>query len=225
MWAKRMQAERWLGAQPGDLVWCTRGDGLGEVDLERPARPVERGARDRPARGRLRPRGALPADRRARRDRPLPGADRVPADGEARRARPLRPVGGAPRRLGRRAAEPGGDQCLRGRVRHDDPRRLRPDGEHAARRQRAGRRDPAGLDGPAVARARRRRDRRGRMRAARRRRGGHRARADGRRACSAGTTTRPRRRPPCSAASGTSRATARRATRTATSGSRAGRTT
>jgi len=26
-WAKRMQAEHWLGARPGDLVWCTAGTG------------------------------------------------------------------------------------------------------------------------------------------------------------------------------------------------------
>ena len=45
-----------------------------------------------PPRGRLRPGGALPADRRAGHDRPLPGADRVPADGEARRARAVRPL-------------------------------------------------------------------------------------------------------------------------------------
>ena len=37
---------------PGDLVWCTAGDRLGEVDLERAARPWSAGAVDRAARGR-----------------------------------------------------------------------------------------------------------------------------------------------------------------------------
>ena len=53
--------------------------------------------------------------------------------------RPLRPVGAAPRGVGRRAAQPRGDQGLPRHVRPDHPRRLRADREHAARRQRPGR--------------------------------------------------------------------------------------
>ena len=65
----------------------------------------------------------------------------------------LRPLARAAHGLGRRAAQPRGDPRLRGGLRPDDPRRLRADREHAARRQLPRRRDPARLDGPAVARA------------------------------------------------------------------------
>ena len=196
-----------------------RRNRLGEVDLERPPRPLElRLGRD-PSRGRVRPGRAFPADRLARRDGALPGADRVSADGEARRARPPRRVRCPPHGLGRRAAEPGGDPRLRGGVRAHDPRRLRADREHPARGQLPRRRDPARVDGPAGARLRRAGDR---LRRGKRSRSARRATspcAATRPRCSPATGTRPRRRPPSTAASGTSPATGRCATRTATSGS------
>ena len=86
-WASRLQAEHWLDARPGDLVWCTRGHRLGEVDLERPARAVVVRGRDRDPRGRLRRRATLRSPAAARRHGALPDADRVPADGEAPLAR------------------------------------------------------------------------------------------------------------------------------------------
>ena len=52
--AKRMQAEHWLDARPRRSRLVHRGDGLGEVDLERPARTVELRRRDRPPRGAVR---------------------------------------------------------------------------------------------------------------------------------------------------------------------------
>ena len=174
--AKRMQAERWLGGASRRPGLVHRRDGLGEVDLERAAGPVECGRRDRAARGRVRSGGALPAALSARRDGAVPGAHGVPADGEAGRDRSLRPHARPAHGLGRRAAQPRGDQSVPGRVRADDPRRIRPDREHAARRQHAGRRDPAGVDGASVAGPRDRRDRRGRERRPGRRGGRHRTR-------------------------------------------------
>ena len=73
---------------------------------------------------------------------------------KARGLEHVRPVGDQARRLRGRAAESRGDPCLRGRVRRHDPRWLRADREHTARRQLPGHADPPGLDGPAFAGAR-----------------------------------------------------------------------
>ena len=149
---------------------------LGEVGLERPPGTVVVRRRDRPPRGAVRARAAPLAPGEARRHGALPGADGVPAAREARLAREDLPSPPPPRRLGRRAAQPGGDRALPERARPDDLRRVRADGEHAARREHARHADPPGLDGPADAGPRHRRDRRAgaRLRA---RRGG-RPRAD-----------------------------------------------
>ena len=53
----------------------------------------------------------------------------------------------------RRAAEPRGDRAGAAGLGHDGPRRLRPDRDHRADRQPAGRAAQARLDGPAAARA------------------------------------------------------------------------
>ena len=112
-----LQAERWLDARPttssgapparagrsrsGTCCSARGARGAGSCCTRAPSTPRER--------------FELLAE--LGRDRPLPGADRVPPDGEARRPRRLRPPPGPPRRVGRRAAEPRGDQGLPRRVR------------------------------------------------------------------------------------------------------------
>ena len=224
-WAQRAQATP-LARRPRGRRRLVHGrHGLGEGDLERPPRPVVARRRDRPPRGRVRSRGAALAPAAARRHGALPGADGVPDAREARHAREHVPAAAPPRRLGRRAAQPRGDRALPGRARAHDPRRVRPDREHAARREHARRADPPGLDGPADPGPRRRRDRRDGSRLPARRRGrprADRASADALRRLLGRARTRPTR---CSGTAGTSRATGRRATRTATSGSSGARTT
>ena len=126
---------------------------LGEGDLERPPRAVVARRRGRPPRGCVRAGGTSRAAPEARRHRPLPGADRVPDAREARRPRRDVPAAAAPRRLGGRAAQPRGDRAVPGRARADDLRRLRADGELAARREHRRDADPTGLDGPPDPRA------------------------------------------------------------------------
>ena len=150
-------------------------DRVGEVDLERAPRALVVRGGDRPPRGWVRRRGAVRPAAAPRGHRAVPGADRVPADGEARPDRAVRSPPPPPRRVGGRAAQPRGDQDLPGCVRPDDLRRLRPDREHAARRERPGHRGQAGLDGPADPGSRRRGDRRGRKRRATRGRRRHRS--------------------------------------------------
>ena len=175
-WAKRMQASHWLGAHEQDVVWCTASTGWAKAVWNVLLGTVVVRRRDRPPRGAVRARAAPLAPGEARRHRALPGADGVPAAREARLAREDLPSPPPPRRLGRRAAQPGGDRALPERARPDDLRRVRADGEHAARREHARHADPPGLDGPADPGPRHRRDRRAgaRLRA---RRGG-RPRAD-----------------------------------------------
>ena len=72
-----------------------RGDGLGEVDLERPPRPVVVRGGDRDPRRSLRRAGAPRPHPAARCDGPLPDSDRVPDDGQAARAGALLPGGSA----------------------------------------------------------------------------------------------------------------------------------
>ena len=54
-YAKRMQAEHWLDARPGDLVWCTAGTGWAKSIWNVLLGPWSLGLRDRPARRRVRP--------------------------------------------------------------------------------------------------------------------------------------------------------------------------
>ena len=111
--AKRMQAEHWLDARPGDLVWCTAGRAGRSRSGTSCSGPWSTGAAIVLHEGAFDPSERFELLARARRDRPLPGADRVPADGEAGRPRPLRPLRPAARGLRRRAAEPRGDQVFR----------------------------------------------------------------------------------------------------------------
>ena len=128
-----------------------RGAGLGEVDPQRLHRPLAGRRRRRPPRRPLRPGRAPPPLRRARRQRPLPGADRVPDARHPRRAGPG-PLA-APPGLGRRADRARRDPPLPGAARPVDRRRLRPDRDRRGRRDAAwGRRSRSRrLDGPAAA--------------------------------------------------------------------------
>ena len=143
-WAKRAQAERWLDAKPDDVVWCTAGTGWAKSIWNVLLGPWSCGVGDRAPRGRRSTRterfrliGELGATVLCQ----APTEYRLMAklDGLER----LRPLGRPAHGLGRRAAEPGGDPRVRGGVRADDPRRLRADREHAARRQLPRRGDPA----------------------------------------------------------------------------------
>ena len=78
------QAEHWLGAQPGDLVWCTAASGWSKSARNSFVAAWTRGAACMLHDGRFDPdeRMALIVPRG--RERPLPGADRVPHDRQAR---------------------------------------------------------------------------------------------------------------------------------------------
>ena len=122
------------------------GAGLGEVDPQLLHRALVPGRRRRPPRRPLRPGRAAAALRGARRQRPLPGADRVPDARQARRARAGRRP--APPGLRRRADRARGDPPLQGAARPADRRRLRPDRDRRDQR-RPGR---TGTTRPATAR-------------------------------------------------------------------------
>ena len=113
-----VQAKHWFGAGDGEIAWCTAAPGWSKSTRNAFIAPWIPGRRRRPPRRPLRPRRAAAPLRGARRQRPLPGADRVPDAGQARRARP-RPQP-APPGLGRRADRAGDDPPLPGAAR---PRR------------------------------------------------------------------------------------------------------
>ena len=143
------------------------GAGLVEVDPQRLHRPLVRGRGRRPPRRPLRPGRAAAPLRGARRQRPLPGADRVPHAGQARRARAgPRPAADG---LGGRADRARRDPPLPRAARPRHRRRLRPDRDRRGQRRPPGRGRPRArrLDGPAAARPRDA-DRRRRAAAARR---------------------------------------------------------
>ena len=208
---QRLQAEHWFGARDGERRLVHGGAGLVEVDPQRLHRALADGRGRRPPRRPLRPRRAAAALRGARRQRPLPGADRVPDAGQARRAARRSP---ALRRLVS-AGEPIEPEVIRALPRATRPRRSatatarpRPARSAACARTRTTR--PRRLDGPAAARARDP-DRRRRAAAARR-------------LLPHLLRPLPRRRA-ASRASGGRPATGSARTRTATSGSRAAATT
>ena len=146
-WAKRAQAEHWLDARPGDLVWCTAGTGWAKSIWNVLLGPwscgsavvLHEGDFDPAERFRLLeelgPTVLCQAPTEYRLMAKLDGIERH----DLSRVRHMVSAG--------RAAEPGGDPRVRGRFRAHDPRRLRADREHAHRRQLPRRRDPARLDG------------------------------------------------------------------------------
>ena len=146
---QRAQAEHWLGAQEGELVWCTTADRVVEVGPQRVRRAVALRRGGAPPRRPLRPRRAPGADRARAGQRPLPGADRVPDARQARAA--SAPSLAAPHGLGRRGAQSRGDRGLPGRARPRHLRRLRPDGDRPPDREPGRRRGPRRLDGQAPA--------------------------------------------------------------------------
>ena len=150
------QARHWLGAEDGELVWCTTATGWSKSARNVFLAPWLCGAAALLHRGPLR-RGRAPRALRARgRQRALPGADRVPHPRQAgaRPAGPLAAAGG----LRRRGARPRGDRRLARARRRRDLRRLRPDRDRPRHRQPRGRAGPRRLDGPAAPRLRGARD-------------------------------------------------------------------
>ena len=146
---QRAQAEHWLGAREGELVWCTTAPGWSKSARNAFVAPWLCGAAALIHDARFDPAERLELIEREQRQRALPGADRVP---DARRPRsasaPSRP---APHGLGRRAAQPGGDRGLPGGARPRDLRRLRPDRDRAPDREPGRRGGPRRLDGQAAA--------------------------------------------------------------------------
>ena len=179
-----------------------------------------------PARGRVR---SAQAARRAlapRRDERLHDADGDALDdGDHRRRDPLSAA--VPRRVQRgRAAQPGGDPLVPRAVRADGARLLRAHGVVSARGQLPVHGRPRGLDGAADAGLGGRDPRRGRAAGpAGRARRDLPARADRTRTTRSATGTTRRRAPRRSAATGSTRRTPPASTPTATSGTRAARTT
>ena len=98
---QRTQAERWLGARDGELVWCTTATGWSKSARNVFVAPWLCGAAAMIVDGRFEPERAARADRARARQRALPGADRVPGPREARR-RGRCPRCGAWSRPGRR---------------------------------------------------------------------------------------------------------------------------
>ena len=166
-WAQRAQATHWLDAHEGDVVWCTAGSGWAKAIWNTLLGPWSYGAEV------VLHEGAFDPEERMSLLQRLGVTVLCQAPTEYRMLAKLDklantlPAEAPPRRLRRRAAQPGGDHALPGRPRPHDPRRIRPDGELAARRERARRATAPGLDGSADPGARRRRHRRDGSRAAR----------------------------------------------------------
>ena len=85
---QRAQAEHWLGSRKGELVWCTTAPGWSKSARNVFLAPWLTGAAATIHDGPLRPGRAARLRRGARRQRPLPGADRVPDARQAHRAAP-----------------------------------------------------------------------------------------------------------------------------------------
>ena len=224
-WAQRAQAGHWLDAHEQDVVWCTAGTGWAKSIWNVLLGPWSHGAEVVVHEGAFDPEQRLSLMER------LGVTVLCQAPTEYRMLAKLdelqtaAPAAAAPRRVGRRAAEPRGDRALPADPRAHDPRRLRPDRELAAGGELPGRAGPHGLDGPPDAGSRRRGDRRVRARLPAGRRGRDRAERPPAHAVLGllgGTRRRPRR---SSTTAGTAPATGRRATRRGTSGSSVGPTT
>ena len=136
-----LQAEHWLDARPGDLVWCTASTGWSKSARNIFIAPWIRGAAALLHDARFDPHERVELLARERVDVlcMAPTEYRV----IAKRAEP-RPVDGLARpRRRRRGAEPRGAARLARGDRAGHPRRLRPDGDRAAHRRPAGRRAAA----------------------------------------------------------------------------------
>ena len=126
---QELQAEHWFGAREGELAWCTAAPGWSKSTRNVFVAPWLSGAAAVLHDGRFDPAERLDIARGARRQRALPGADRVPDAGQAHRAAPGPRA--APPGLGRRAARARGDRRLPRAPRARSSRRLRPDRDRA----------------------------------------------------------------------------------------------
>ena len=201
------------------------GVGRGHRAAVRPVAVRRRPAR-LPARGRVRPAQAARRALAPRRDERLHDADGDALDDGDHRRRDALPAA-VPRRVQRgRAAQPGGDPLVPRAVRADRARLLRAHGVLSARGQLPVHGRPRGLDGAADAGL-------GGRRSSTRTSGRSRRASAARSACARGRTrttrsatgTTRRRAPRRSAATGSTRRTRPASTPTATSGTRAARTT
>ena len=84
LYGQRVQAEHWLGAEEGDLVWCTAASGWSKSARNVFIAPWLMGSDGAAARCALRPARALGRDRARAGERAVHGADRVPRDRQAR---------------------------------------------------------------------------------------------------------------------------------------------
>ena len=104
---QRLQAEHWLDARPGDLVWCTAATGWSKSARNTFIAPWLRGRRGAAARRAVRSGAATRAARLRAGQRAVHGPDRVPRDRQAGRDRAAARAALAGGR--RRGAQPGGD--------------------------------------------------------------------------------------------------------------------
>ncbi len=114
-----LQASTWLGAQRGDLVWCTAASGWSKSARNAFIAPWLQGAAALLHDARFDPEQRLASAGVRAGQRALHGADRVPRDRQARDAR-AGAVAARPGR-GRRGAQPRGPAGVRGRDGVADP--------------------------------------------------------------------------------------------------------
>ena len=106
---QHLQSEHWLGAQPGDLVWCTAASGWSKSARNAFIAPWIRGAAALLHDARFDPQERLEILARRERQRALHGPDRVPRDRQASRDQ----AGAEPARTRRRrrGAQPRGAEA------------------------------------------------------------------------------------------------------------------
>ena len=143
---QRLQAEHWLDARPGELVWCTAASGWSKSARNVFIAPWLRGAAALLHDERFDPDERLAHPRRGARRGPVHGPDGVP---DHRQARPAA-ADADPARPGRRrrGAQPRGAARMARGHRPLGPRRLRPDRDRADHRDAGRPRGGPGLDGP-----------------------------------------------------------------------------
>ena len=160
---QRVQAEHWLDARPGDLVWCTAASGWSKSARNAFIAPWLRGAAALLHDARFDPHERLALVERER----VAVLCMAPTEYRviAKRAEPRAVPGLRGLVAAGEALDPGVLGELARRDRPVDPRRLRPDGDRPAHRHAARRAGASRLDGPAAAgRPARRRRRRARAR-------------------------------------------------------------
>ena len=148
---QRVQAEHWLGARPGELVWCTAASGWSKSARNVFIAPWLRGASALLHDARFDPARAARAVRARARERAVHGADRVPRDRRPRDAE--RPADLRTMVAAGEALNPEVQRAWHEVDGPGDPRRVRPDRDRTADGDGRSRRGGApGLDGQAAAR-------------------------------------------------------------------------